>query len=158
MLLQPILDQLHKIHRTLRNTHAGFLERVDFLRGGASRTRDDRTGVTHASSWRRSLTRDETNHRLRHVITHELGGFLFVRTTDFSHHRHRFRLRILLKRFEAIDEVGAVDGITTDTDTRALANAIARELIHDFIRERTGTANDTNIARRANATGNDANL
>src|SRR5262249_50102653 len=111
-----------------------------------------------ATSRRRSLTGDETNHRLRHVLPDELGGVLLVRSADLAHHRHGFRLRIGLEGLEAVDEVRAVDRVAADPHARRLTHARAAELIHDLVRQCPRPAHDTDVARCADTAGNDADF
>ena len=53
---------------------------------------------------------------------HERGGLLLVGAADLADHHDGLRVRILLERVEAIDEVRAVDRIAADADAGGLTD------------------------------------
>src|SRR6185437_9306559 len=146
VLFQPRLDQIHEIDRALRHAHAGGLEGLELFCGRSRRTRDDRAGVAHAAARWSGLAGDEPDDGLLHVLLDERSRLLLIGPADFAHHRDGLRVRILLERREAVDEVGAVDRIAADADTARLPDSGARELIDDLIRERTRPAHDAHRA------------
>src|SRR5262245_21614134 len=72
----PSLQKGDEVDGTFCDAHACRLERCDFFSRGSCGTADNRASVTHATSGRRRLSRDEPHDRLGHVVLHELGGVL----------------------------------------------------------------------------------
>src|ERR1019366_7580613 len=157
-LLESRLDEVDEIDRPLGDAHSGGLERLDLPRRRARRSGNDRARVAHPAARRCGLSGDESDDGLRHVLLDERRGLLLVGAADLAHHRDGLRLRILLERGEAVDEIRAVDGIAADSDARRLPDAGARELVDDLIGERARTAHDADVALRADPTGDDSDL
>ena len=70
------------------------------------------------------------------LVTYSLmnsQAFFFGVATDFTDHDDLFAFRVVLEQLQAVDEVGAVDGVTADTDTGALAQAALRGLVNRFV-------------------------
>src|SRR5690606_42078762 len=67
-------DLLHHDHRAAHDAHSGGLEGLELLLGSATRTRDDRPGVTHPAALGGSLASHEAGHRLADVLVDVLGG------------------------------------------------------------------------------------
>ena len=65
---------------------------------------------------------------------------------------------ISLESGEAVNEVGAVYGVSTDADNRALTNAHTPNLVHRFIGQGSGAGNDTHGAGRMNVARLNADL
>src|SRR5437764_9009217 len=68
----------------IRDANASRLQRFDLLGRRAVAAGDDGSGVPHASSWRRSLSGDESHHWLTHVLTDILGGSFFGVAANFA--------------------------------------------------------------------------
>ena len=98
------------------------------FRSRAVASGDDCPGMAHAPSWRGGLSGDETDDGLVHVRLGKCGGLLFRVSADFPDHHHRLRVRVILKETEAINEVGAVDGIAADADAGGLPQSGTGEL------------------------------
>src|SRR4051812_24566547 len=114
--------------------------------------------MAHPAARRCRLPRDEPDDRLLHVLLHELGGVLLVRSADLAHHANGLGLRILLERLKAIDEVRSVDRIAADADAGRLADAGAGELIDDLVGERAGAADHADRSRLADPPRDDADF
>ena len=74
--------------------HASALERRHLLGGGAFAAGNDRAGMTHPTSWRRSLSGDEPDHRLSKFTADEIGRVFLRGSSDFANHDHGVRLGI----------------------------------------------------------------
>ncbi len=68
---------------SLNHMNACCLQGCHLFRGGAVASGDDRSGVTHASSWRRGLSGNETDDRLVHVGFGKLSSLFFRVPADF---------------------------------------------------------------------------
>ena len=101
--------------------------------------------VAHAFARRCSNTRDIRNNRLGYVSLDVGSRFFLGRTTDLTDHNNRFSLRIVLEHFQDVDEVGARDWVTTDTNTGRLTEASVSSLFNRFVRQSTRTGNDTDF-------------
>ena len=72
-------------------------------------------------------------HRLGHVGTNVIGGFLFGRPADLPDHQHPFGGRVGLEQFQCVDEAGAVDRISPDAQSGGLTQPQVGELIDRLI-------------------------
>src|SRR5215813_5965967 len=114
--------------------------------------------MTHTAAWRGRLSRDETDDRLLHV-GFDVGRRGFFRVAaDFTDHDDGMRLGIVVEQLDGIEERCADNRIAADADTRGLANAEARELIHSFVRERPAAADNANVAGLVNSSRHDADF
>jgi hypothetical protein len=133
--LERLFDLSADIRRALHDVNPGSLHRCHLLGGSSLPACDNRSGVSHPAAGRRGLSGNEPDHRLGHVIADERGSLLFSRSTNFliittasvSDH---------LERAERVDETGANNRISADSDGGRLPKAEFRELMHGFISER----------------------
>ena len=102
----------------VHDMNASLLEGSDLVESATLATGDDSTSVTHSSAWRSGLASDERNNReVPLVVLREpFCGFFFGLTTDLTDHNDTVSFGVNDKALEDIDEVGAVEGISTDTD------------------------------------------
>ena len=78
--------------------------------------------MAHAFTRRCGNTGDEAGNRfLDFGSLQEFTCFFLGRAADFTDHDDAFGFRILQEQVEAVDEVGAVDRVTTDTEATSLA-------------------------------------
>src|SRR5258708_25734453 len=119
---------------------------------------DDRTGMTHAASWRRGLTSDEADNGLLDIRLDELRGTLFGVAADFADQDDRMRIRVVIEQLNRIKEGRADDGIAADADAGGLSNAEARQLINGFVGQRSTPADDADIPLFVNPPGHDADF
>src|ERR1700726_1930825 len=95
--------------------------------GGAGAAGDDGAGMAHAPARRRGGAGDEADHRLLGLAAlHEVRGPFLARPgrpADLANHDDRLGLLVLEEELEAVDEIGAVDGIAADADAARLAEA-----------------------------------
>ena len=97
--------------------------------------------MTHAASGRCRASGDEASHwlfaALLGFVDQELCSFFFCAAADFTDHDDRLGRIIGKEQLKAIDEVGAVDGVTANANRSGLAKAFRCGLEHGFISERT---------------------
>src|SRR5262249_10938492 len=79
-------------------------------------------------------------------------------TADLAEHEDCIRIRIVVEEPERIDEAGADDGITADSDARRLADSAKRELVDAFVRERAALGDHADTPGLVNVTGHDADF
>src|SRR5690606_7245253 len=151
-------DEVDDLDRTAGDSHAVLLEGADLLGGGARRAADDRAGVAHAAPGRSGLPGDEADDRLGQPLADERRRVLLVRAADLSDHDHRLGLSILLERGQAVDERRPDDRVAADAHARRLAEAGARELVDDLVRERSRAGHDADRAARHDLAGDDPDL
>ena len=60
-------------------------------------------------------------------------SFLFGAAADFAHHDDALGLRVVGEPLEAVDEVGAVEGVAANAHHRGLPQAQVRRLLHRFV-------------------------
>src|SRR5690606_2254576 len=97
--------------------------------------------------WRCSNTGNVGNHWLGYVLFDERSRFFFRGAADLTDHHDGLSLRIFLQKLQDIDEVGARNRITTDTNTGRLTVTEVRGLLDRFVGQRTLTGNDTDFTR-----------
>src|SRR5262249_41596234 len=100
---------------------------------GALASADDRAGVSHTATRRRSLASNEADDRLRNIGFDEFGGALFGVAADFADHYDGMSLGIFVEHANGVEEGRPDDGIAADANARRLADAEARELINSFV-------------------------
>ena len=92
------------------------LECCHFLRGSSLAPGNDRTGMSHPSSWRCGLPGNEADDGFADVLFDEFGCLFLGIAADLSDHHDPYSLGILFEHFETINEIGPIDGIPTDAD------------------------------------------
>src|ERR1041385_4644127 len=103
-----------------------------FFRGSLA-SGDDRTRMTHTASRRRRLTADKSDDGFLYVGFDVRGRVLFSITPDFAHHDDGVRVRIRIKEFDGVDEVGSDDRVATNSNAGGLAQSSFRQLSDGFI-------------------------
>src|SRR6187399_3047006 len=114
--------------------------------------------MSHSTTWWRGLAGDETDDGLLHLLLHITSGVLLVGAADLAHHANDLRVGIGLERRQAVDEVRAVDRVTTDTNARRLPKTGTRELVDHFIGQCARAAHDADRSWRNDARRDDADL
>ena len=86
---------------------------------------------------------DEADHWLgvgaRVVLLQVLGSLLLGLSSDLTNHDDSLGLVVVDEALKAVDEVGAVERITTDANDCGLSEALSRCLIDSFIGQGTRT-------------------
>mmetsp|Transcript_11109 Transcript_11109/g.26212 ORF Transcript_11109/g.26212 Transcript_11109/m.26212 type:complete len:306 (+) Transcript_11109:112-1029(+) len=156
----------HRLHhggaqlgRRVRHPDSGCLQGFDLVLGRALAARDDGAGVAHAAPRRGRDARNEGHHGLvRAVLLNPVCRLLFRGTADLANHDDTFSLRILGKALQAVDEIGAVEGVAANAHAGALAHAGHRGLVHRLICQSARPADDTDLACLVNITRHNAHL
>ena len=154
-------EGLAERRRAALNNDTGRLEGGDLAVCATLAAGDDGTGVTHAPAGRSGDTSDERDDGLLLLpvgLLEELGGILLGGTTDLADHDDTVGLRVLEEDLKAVDEVGAAEGVTADTDDERLAEAGLGGLVDGLVGEGTGTGDNTDATALVNETGHDADL
>src|SRR5208282_5705945 len=139
-------ERFADVGRRFRYLEAGFFHGRNLFGRGALAAGDDRTGMAHAASGRRCLSRDEADDRLLHMRPDELrGGFLRV-APDLADHDYSFGLRIAIEKIERIDKIRADNGISANANRRRLPDSALGQLMHRFVGQRPGARHDADIA------------
>lgn len=148
---------------TLTDCHTGSLESRNLGWRTTLTTANDGTSVTHTSTGRCSSSSDETHDRfVLHIVFFQVGSRLFlVGTTDFTNQNDALVLgseyravvwtsgagtlcRIIVQKpFQAVDKVGAREGVTTHTNAESLTETDRSRLRYSLVGQGTGTRHDT---------------
>mmetsp|Transcript_18199 Transcript_18199/g.39842 ORF Transcript_18199/g.39842 Transcript_18199/m.39842 type:complete len:202 (+) Transcript_18199:264-869(+) len=116
--------------------------------------------MSHTTPRRRSEASDEGHHGLLgHVVLFQpLGGILLCAASNLPNHDDAFCLGIVDEALEAIDEVGAVEGVTADANAGGLPEAGHAGLVHSLVGERTRATDDANLAWGVDVARHDPHL
>lgn len=111
------MQPLTKSGRTSLNNRTRALQSRNLALRTTLTAADDGTGVTHATAGGSSNTGDEGHDRLALGVVgfDEFGRIFFGGTTDFTNHDDAVGFLVVEEDGEGVDEVGAGEGITTDT-------------------------------------------
>src|SRR4051812_40824719 len=105
--------------------------------------------MAHATARGRGRAADEADDRLLILRrADKLGGVLLGGAADLADHDDALRLVILEEELEAVDEVGAVDGIAADADAGRLAEPGRGGLRDGLVGERPRARDDADLAAR----------
>src|ERR1019366_7925183 len=157
-LLQHRLECLAHLGRIARHFDAAGLHHGQLLLRRALAAGDDRAGVPHALACWRGDARDESYHRLLHVVLHPQRGSLFVRAANLAHHDHGLGVRIVVEHAQHVDVLHAVHRIAAGTDAGGLAQAQLHQLPDRFIGQRARARNDADASLLVDVAGHDADL
>ena len=121
---------------------------------------DDGSGVTHTAARGSANAGDETNGGLVVLVVglEELGSILLGATTDLTNHDDTVGLLVLEEDLQAVDEVGAGEGVTTDTDDQGLTKTSLGGLVDGLVGQGTGPGHNTDTSTLVNESRHDTNL
>ena len=141
---------------------ASTLESLDLGVGTALSARDNGTGVAHATARGSGDTGNEADNGLAVAnsvgLLEELGCVLFSRSTNLTNHDDTVRLGVLSEDLKAVDEVGAVERVTANTNDERLAEAGLGGLVDSLVGEGSGTRDDTDATALVDETRHDTDL
>ena len=129
--------QLADLRRISCCSDTAVVQNTDLLFGRPATRVNDGAGVTHAFSGRRRYARDKADHGFGHVVSGPLRRNFFIAAADFADHDHGVRLRIVVKEFEHINVLEAVDRIAADAYGRRLSKTEIGTLRYSLIGERS---------------------
>ena len=123
-------------------------------------TADDGTSVAHAATRRSGDTGNERNSGLVVDVVglEELGGILLSGTTNLTDHDDTIGLGVLEEDLQAVDEVGAGEGVTADTDNERLAKAGLGGLVDGLVGQGTGAGDDADATTLVDEARHDTDL
>ena len=94
--------------------------------------------MSHAPAWWCGDTGDEADNGFSvgsAVVLHEVGGcLLFSAATNFTNQQDSLALLVGEEHLEAVDEVGAVEGVAADANAQPLAQADSGGLVNSLVR------------------------
>src|SRR5580765_299943 len=158
LLKQNSLQQATHLRWIARDSDTAFFHDRQLGRRCVGATGNQRPGMAHAFTWRRSYTSDETNHRLLHIVLDPVRSIGFVRTADFTDHDHCIGVRIIIERLHDVDMLQTVDRVTADADRGRLAQAQRGQLRDCLVGQRAGTGYHADAAFFMDVARHDANL
>mmetsp|Transcript_39579 Transcript_39579/g.73797 ORF Transcript_39579/g.73797 Transcript_39579/m.73797 type:complete len:348 (+) Transcript_39579:63-1106(+) len=145
--------------RGVGHPDAGSLEGLDLVLCRTLTTGDDGAGVAHAAPWRSRDARDERHHRLVLAVGLDpVRRFLLGAAADLADHDDAFRLRVIGKTLQAVDEVRSVEGVAADANAGALAQAGHCRLVDRLVSQRSRPAHDANLALLVDVARHDSHL
>lgn len=86
------------------------------------------------------------------------GSLLFGITTNLTDHHDTLGVGVVEEDLEAINEVGAIEGITTDADTKSLAESGLGSLVDGFVGKSARSGDNTDLSALVDVTGHDTDL
>ncbi len=115
--------------------------------------------MTHAAARGRGRSCDERHHGLGLIVLLDPSrSLLFGGAADLADHDDALGLLILHELLEAVDEVCAVEGVASNADNNALAEADSGGLENCLVSQRAGARHDADLADTVDVAGHDANL
>mmetsp|Transcript_19353 Transcript_19353/g.45283 ORF Transcript_19353/g.45283 Transcript_19353/m.45283 type:complete len:326 (-) Transcript_19353:31-1008(-) len=132
---------------------------LDLRGSGALAARNDGAGVSHASAGGCRETCNETNDGLLVAAGAEpLSSLLLCGASDLTNHNDTFSLRVADEVLQAVEEVGAVERVTTNANASGLAKPSNSGLVHSLVRQGARPRNDANLALLVDITRHDTDL
>lgn len=149
-----------QVSRAPLDNYTGILKSGELRIRTALTTADDGTSVAHTAARGSTDASDEGDGGLvvLVVLLEELGGILLGTAANLTNEDDSVGLRVLKEDTEAVDEVGAREGVATNTNDERLAKAGLGSLIHGLIGQGSGTRHDTDTATLVDESRHDANL
>lgn len=92
------------------------------------------------------------------VLLQVLRRFFFGRPTNLANHDDAFSGVVLQEDFEAVDKVGAVERVATNTHAQGLSQANSSSLADGFVSQGAGPRHDADDTLLVNVSRHDANL
>jgi len=93
--------------------------------------------MSHPPPWGGSHTGNEANDGLGAVGRDPLSSLLLSRTSNLSNHDDSLGLGVVLEPLQAVDKVGSVERIASNSDASRLAEANGGSLVNSLISERS---------------------
>ena len=162
-----IVSSLHQLGHLLahlgwvaNDVDAGGFQSCDLLGSSALASSDDGTSVAHAAAWGCSLSSNEADNRQVAVVVgrEPLGSLLLSLATDLANHDDTLGLGIVNELGKHINEVGTVEGVTSNTDNGRLTETLRGSLIDGLVSESTGARDNTDFTLGVNISRHDTDL
>lgn len=148
--------------RRLDGNTSGLKSR-DLGAGTTLTTGNDGSGVAHSSAGRSRDSGNEGADGLGDlsglvVLLEEVGGLLLGGTSNLTDHDDTVGVLVLEEDLEAVDEVGAGEGVSSDSDNQRLAEADLGGLVDGLVGEGSGSGHNTDSAPLVDGRGHDTDL
>lgn len=155
-----VVESLSKRRRRALDDDASSLKSSDLRVRVTLSAADNGTGVAHSPARRCRDTGNEADNRLvgSVVLLQEVCSILLGGTTNLSNHDNTVGLLVLEEDFQAVNEVGSREGVTTDTDNERLAKTGLGSLIYGFVRESSGARDDADTTALVDKARHDTDL
>jgi hypothetical protein len=139
---------------------ASGLEGSDLVGSTTLSSGDNSTSVTHATAWRGSLSSDEADNGQVAVVvsTKPVCGLFLGLSADLTNHDNSLCLRIVNEHGKDINEVGAVERITTDSNDGRLTELMVRGLVDSLVSEGAGAGYNSDLAFLVDVTRHDSDF
>ena len=102
--------------------------------------------MPHAFAGRRGHPGDIADHGFADMGLDKFGRLFLGRAADLADHDHARRGRVGLKQPETVNEAQAMDRVSADAHTGALAEAVLRGLQYGLVSERARARDDADFA------------
>lgn len=154
------MESLAQHSRGTLNNDASSLQSRNLGVSSTASTGDNGTGVAHSASWWCGDTGNERHDWLASsvVLFQEIGRLLLGRTSNLANHDDTVGLTILEEDAQAVDEVGAGEWVTADTDNEGLSQTGLGGLVDGLIGQCAGAGDNTDAAALVDESWHDTNL
>src|SRR5690349_16841772 len=98
--------------------------------------------MSHSFPRRRGSSSDKSDYWLFELSFDEIRGLFLGCSSDFTDHNHTVSFRIPTEILQNINEIGTVNGISSDTHTSTLTNTELSQLKYSFISQGSRPRND----------------
>mmetsp|Transcript_4922 Transcript_4922/g.10845 ORF Transcript_4922/g.10845 Transcript_4922/m.10845 type:complete len:344 (+) Transcript_4922:27-1058(+) len=148
------------VSRGPNHGRTGSLQGLDLCLGSTFAPGDDGSGMAHTTTRRRSNASNKAHHRLvlGVVCLDEVSSVLLGLTSDLTDHHNALGLRILQEPLQAVNEIGAVERVTSNPDASSLAEPRHSGLVDRFVGQGARARYDTDLALLVNVSRHDPNL
>ena len=160
MLLHGLQHGGAEVCRGLDDVHARSGERRELGRRGALAAGDDGAGVAHASTGRGGGAGDEADDGLVGVavLADPVGGVLLGLAAYLADHDDALGLGVVGEALQTVDEVGAVERVSTDAHAGGLAQAHGGGLCDGLVGQGAGAGHHADLSLGVDVPRHDADL
>ncbi len=144
----------------LDDVNTGGLQGLELGRSSSFTTGHNGTSMSHASARRSTGSGDETDNGLVAVteLLEPLGGVFLSLTADLADHDDALRLRVIGEALEAVNEIGAVERISSNTDTGSLTKTNISGLSNSLVSQGSRSGNNSNLSSLVDVSRHNTNL
>mmetsp|Transcript_1729 Transcript_1729/g.3639 ORF Transcript_1729/g.3639 Transcript_1729/m.3639 type:complete len:283 (-) Transcript_1729:219-1067(-) len=147
LLLEEAVHGSTDAGRALHNSHVGALKGGDLVLCSSLTTSNDGTGMTHSAAGGSGTTSNEANDGLVTLgSAEEVSGLLFHLTTDLTDEHDTLGLGVYDEALKAVNKVGAVEGIASNTDASGLTEANIGGLVYSLVGESARARDNSDTA------------
>lgn len=116
--------------------------------------------MSHSAPWWCGDTRNKADNGLVCGIKllQEFGRIFLSWTSNFSDHDYAISLLILHENLQAVDEVGAGEWVTANSNNKRLAKTCLCSLVDSLVCQSSRSRDDTNATALVDKSGHNTNL